>query len=130
MMNLYQETLMDHYRHPRNRHILNPADFSSDMYNPSCGDSVSFSGCVSSSGTISRAAFQGSGCVISQATASMLTQTILHKPIHEVINLDKQFILDLIGIELGPMRLKCALLSLEALHQGLAHYVDARIKGA
>jgi nitrogen fixation NifU-like protein len=130
MMNLYQETLMDHYRHPRNRHTLNPADFSSDIYNPSCGDSISFSGCISSNGMISRAAFQGSGCVISQATASMLTQIILHKPIHEVANLDKQFVLDLIGIELGPMRLKCALLSLEALQQGLSLYLEAKVKGA
>ncbi len=126
MINMYQEALMDHYRYPRNRVQLVHADFASLVHNPSCGDSVSFEGCIAPHGIVIMSAFQGSGCVISQATASMLTQVVLQKTIDEILSFDKRFILDLIKIELGPMRLKCALLPLEALQEGLRKCKEQR----
>jgi len=118
-MNLYQEELMDHYRNPRHRGVLPAADFSSAEHNPSCGDSVSFQGSISA-GVISSVAFEGKGCVISQGAASMLADFCKQKSVAEVVALDKAFVISLIGIPLGPTRLKCALLPLQALQQGLA----------
>ena len=67
---------------------------------------------------------QGTGCVVSQATASLLTQAVKGKVLDEITLLDKQSIMLLIGIELGPVRLKCALLPLQALHEGIQQYQD------
>jgi nitrogen fixation NifU-like protein len=120
-MNLYQAALMDHYRHPQNRGELENPDFISDEHNPSCGDSISMQGHIKND-KINAIAFQGKGCVISQATASMLTQECKDKGLDEVLGLDASFVLILIGMNLGPTRLKCALLPLQALHQGIISY--------
>ncbi len=116
-MNLYHETLMDHYRHPRNRGVLEDANFVSEQYNPSCGDAVQFAGMMQD-GIITQVMFTGKGCVISQATASLLTELVINKTVAQVCALDKNDILQLIGIELGPTRLKCALLPLQAVQEG------------
>jgi nitrogen fixation protein NifU and related proteins len=117
-MNLYQEHIMDHYRNPRNRGKLVNPDLAGEFHNPSCGDSISIQLELDGS-TVSVIKFFGNGCVISQATASMLTQLVLTKSIHEIKTLNAQAIKDLIGIDLGPTRFKCAMLSLDALHQTL-----------
>ncbi len=122
-MNLYQETLMDHYRHPRNRGQLERSDFASGSFNPSCGDAVSFAGCVAG-GHLIKVAFEGTGCVISQATASMLSLAARGKSCEQLLGLDKDDVLSLIGMSLGPTRLKCALLPLQALQKGLAEYEE------
>lgn len=124
-MNLYQHTLMDHYRHPRNRGTLDKPDFSSGQFNPSCGDKISLEGHISND-HVTNLVFEGHGCVISQATTSMLTEVVLNKTVAELSTLDKDFVLAMIGMELGPTRLKCALLPLEALHAGLAHYATQK----
>jgi len=121
MMNIYQELLRDHYRYPRNRGSLSTPDFFSNQYNPSCGDSVQFSGSISGE-IIKKVVFEGKGCVISQATASMLTEVVKNKVLHEIHLLDKDFIVRMIGMQLGPIRIKCALLPLIALQQGIAAY--------
>jgi nitrogen fixation protein NifU and related proteins len=121
MTPLYQHQLMDHYRNPRNQGTLEGPHFKSGIFNPSCGDSVAIEGVITDY-VITHVAFQGSGCVISQATASLLTQAVKGKAVHEVIQLDSSWIMQLIGIELGPVRLKCALLPLEALHEGIKQY--------
>lgn len=121
MTKLYQHQLMDHYRNPRNRGALEGPDFKSGVFNPSCGDSVAIEGVIKDH-VITHLVFQGSGCVISQATASLLTQAVRGKAVHEVVLLDRNWIMRLIGIELGPVRLKCALLPLEALHEGIRQY--------
>lgn len=118
-MDLYQAELMDHYRHPRNKGELQSPDFSSGSCNPSCGDSVYIMGNLKN-GIVTELRFQGSGCVISQAAASMLTQSSLAKTHEEIMRFDTDYIRALLGIELGPMRIKCALLPLEALQKGLA----------
>ncbi len=117
-MNMYQEALMDHYRNPRNRGTLALPDFSSGMANPSCGDAVSLHG-ILTHGVIEVCLFEGKGCVISQATASLLTEKVRGKTIAEVATLNADAMQTLIGMQLGPTRLKCALLPLEALKNGL-----------
>jgi nitrogen fixation protein NifU and related proteins len=124
-VNLYQDALVDHYRNPRNRAILEHADFQSGEDNPSCGDSVNMYGRVQD-GRLVAVSFQGAGCVISQAAASMLTQKVLGMDLHEIMKLDAQFMRELVAIELGPTRVRCALLALEALHKGVQEYLNAQ----
>ncbi len=118
---MYQELLLDHYRYPRNRGSLATPNFFSKQYNPSCGDSVQFEGCISGK-MIKKVVFKGQGCVISQATASMLSEVAKGKVLHEIKALDKDFIMRMIGMQLGPIRVKCALLPLIALQEGIATY--------
>lgn len=117
-MQLYKEELLDHYRFPRHKGRLIQYDFCSGQHNPSCGDQVYFEVKLSN-GMIVEIAFDGTGCVISQATASMVAELVKDKSIHFVIVLSGQDIFTLIGMELGPTRAKCALLSLYALQEGL-----------
>lgn len=116
---LYQQELLDHYRRPRNYGILPDAQASTRTFNPSCGDEISLQ-VVIEEGHLKKIAFQGKGCVISQAAASLLTQRSLAEPVEVLEALGKDAMLALIGIPLGPTRLRCALLSLEALHEALA----------
>lgn len=120
-MDMYQEFLMDHYRHPRNCGILERADFSTGEFNPSCGDSIALQGKITDT-IITEIAFMGKGCVISQATASILTEWSKEKKIEELLKIDKDILQAMIRIQLGPMRLKCALLPLSALQKGLMAY--------
>jgi nitrogen fixation NifU-like protein len=120
-MNMYQETLLDYYRNPRNKGHIADADFKSEQYNPSCGDKVSFEGKIQQD-AIDAIAFQGHGCVISLATASMLAEHASGKSVQDIHALTPEFILSLVGISLGPTRLKCALLPLQALQEGIAQY--------
>lgn len=115
---MYKTLLFDHYQTPRNKGIMDSPDFSSQRANPSCGDIVSFQGKIELEIVIA-IAFSGTGCVISQATASLLGEYALNKPISHILLLNKDFIEELIGMQLGPLRLKCALLPLEALQTSL-----------
>ena len=114
---------MEHYRNPCNKGVIKNADFTFGVNNPSCGDHIIISGHVKG-GEVVRLAFDGTGCVISQATASLLTQEMLNQPIAKIMKFDKNFVLDMISMPLGPIRLKCALISLEALQNGLEQYKD------
>jgi len=125
MINLYQELLMDHYRHPRNRGTINNSDFTSVQHNPSCGDSVKFMGCIHKN-KVTSLAFNGAGCVISQATASLLSEKTLNITVNDILVLDKDFVLRMIGMQLGPIRLKCALLPLQALQEGLSLFMGTK----
>lgn len=117
-MHGYHATLMDHYRYPRNRGPLADATFTSAEHNPSCGDSVTLYGRIVDN-RLSAVTFEGKGCVISQAAASMLTEAVMHKAVADILALDAAWMVGLVGVELGPIRSKCALLSLEALKNGL-----------
>ncbi len=118
---MYQEELMDHYQHPRHRGILTKSDFDSGQFNPSCGDAVSMQGKIEDDILIA-IAFEGKGCVISQATASMLAEFALEKHLDDILLFDTDNLLALIKIPLGPTRLKCALLALHALKEGIKQY--------
>lgn len=114
---LYREAILDHYKHPRFKgHLENP-DVHFHDHNPFCGDEITVELKVED-GRIVEAAFDGRGCAISQASASMLMEEIQGMSLEDARQLDKQAILDLLGIEIGPVRLKCALLSLKALKAG------------
>lgn len=120
-MNLYHQELIDHYRYPRHRGTLASSDFSSESHNPSCGDKTSWQVCVTQE-VITHIAFEGSGCVISQGAASMLAELSLGKTLTAVSEFTKDTMLSLVGMELGPTRLRCALLPLEALQAGIVAY--------
>ena len=117
-MKLYQELLMDHYQHPRNKGRIKNPDFSTADYNPSCGDSIAFEGTIKNNCLV-EVAFTGKGCVISQATASLLSEWATGKTLTEVTALTADDVQKMIGMELGPMRLRCALLPLQVLQQGI-----------
>jgi nitrogen fixation NifU-like protein len=121
-MQLYKEELLDHYRFPRHKGKLVQPDFTSGQHNPSCGDQVSFEAKLAN-GMLIEVAFDGVGCVISQATSSMLAELVKDKSIHYVASLTTTDILSLIGMDLGPTRLKCALLSLYALQDGMRQHI-------
>ncbi|MBA3751903.1 iron-sulfur cluster assembly scaffold protein [Candidatus Dependentiae bacterium] len=115
---LYQQELLEHYRYPRNQGVLENAQATAQSNNPSCGDSITIQIC-SDGERLTNICFQGKGCVISQAAASLLTELSKEKTLRVLASLTKDDMLALIGIPLGPTRLRCALLSLEALHKAL-----------
>ncbi|MEK9165035.1 MAG: Fe-S cluster assembly sulfur transfer protein SufU [Chloroflexota bacterium] len=118
MDDMYREVILDHYKHPRNFGTLDPADISYEDDNPLCGDKIRIDLRLDENNRIKEVAFSGHGCAISQASASMLPEEILGKTLDEVKQFGKEQILELLGIELGPVRLKCALLSLKVLKAG------------
>jgi nitrogen fixation protein NifU and related proteins len=118
MDDLYREVILDHYKNPRNRGTLDPHDFTYEDENPLCGDKLRLDVQLDDDQRVKAAAFSGRGCAISQASADMLTEAIVGKTLDEVKLISKDDILDMLGIELGPVRLKCALLSLKVLKAG------------
>lgn len=116
---------MDYYRHPKNFGKMENPDIISKDYNPLCGDSVEIQLKISNNKIVD-VKFNGSGCAISRASASMLTEIIKGKTIEDIIKLDKDDILKLLGIELSPLRLKCALLPLKTLKLGVYSYLGNR----
>ncbi|MER2600565.1 MAG: Fe-S cluster assembly sulfur transfer protein SufU [Caldilineales bacterium] len=118
MDSLYREEILDHYRHPRHRGHLAAPDISHSDHNPFCGDEITLELKVED-GVVTDAAFDGRGCAISQASASMMTDEIIGKSLDELKQWGKDDLLALLGIEIGPVRLKCALLPLKALKAGV-----------
>jgi nitrogen fixation protein NifU and related proteins len=119
MDDLYREVIIEHYKNPSFRGRLNPHDISFEDSNPLCGDHIVIDLKVDEKGKVTDARFDGHGCAISQASADLLLESIIGKSLEEVKVLNKQTILDLLGIDLGPVRLKCALLSLKVLKAGV-----------
>ncbi len=117
MEDLYRDNIIDHYQNPRNYGTLEHPDITYEDSNPVCGDEIRMDLKIQD-GRVADARFQGHGCSISQASASMLTEEIIGKSLEEVKQIDKQYLLDMLGIPLGPVRLKCALLSLKVLKAG------------
>jgi len=115
MDDLYRENILDHYRHPRHKGKLEHVTHSFQDENPLCGDNIRIELHVDENDVIDAVGFDGHGCSISLASASMLTERLQGMPLEEAKKLSKEDILDSLGIELGPVRLKCALLSLKVL---------------
>jgi nitrogen fixation NifU-like protein len=118
MDDFYRENILDHYRHPRNAGTLENATHSHEEDNPLCGDVIRIDLHVNDDNVIDEVAFKGKGCAISQASASMLTEMINGKTLDEAKQIGKDDILEALGIEIGPVRMKCALLSLKVLKAG------------
>ena len=121
MKSLYHEIIMDHYRSPRCWGIVPNAQIQTGLDNPSCGDSVEWSAIVADQ-QLTQLAFQGKGCVISLATASLLGQWATGKLCAEVVAANADLVQNLLGISLGITRVKCALLPLQALQRGISEY--------
>ncbi len=119
MDDLYRELIIDRYKNPHFRGSLNPHDISFEDDNPLCGDHIRIDLRLNGDNRVSEVAFDGHGCAISQATADLLAESVVGKTLDEVKKITKQDILDMLGIELGPVRLKCALLSLKVLKAGV-----------
>ncbi len=119
MDDLYREVIVEHYKHPSYRGRLDPHDISFADNNPLCGDHIQIDLRVDKDGKVTEARFDGHGCAISQASADLLIESVVGKSLEEIKKLGKQDVLNLLGIELGPVRLKCALLSLKVLKAGV-----------
>ena len=119
MDDLYREVIIEHYKNPGYRGTLDPNDISFEDENPLCGDHLKIDLRVDENGNVSEAAFSGHGCAISQASADLLLESIIGKNVEDVKKLNKGNVLELLGIELGPVRLKCALLPLKILKAGV-----------
>jgi nitrogen fixation NifU-like protein len=119
MDDLYREIIIERYKSPQFRGTLEPHDISFEDENPLCGDHIRVDLRVNEQGVISEAAFSGHGCAISQASSDLLMEYVIGKSTEDIKNLHKQDILDLLGIELGVVRLKCALLPLKVLKAGV-----------
>jgi nitrogen fixation NifU-like protein len=119
MDDLYREVIIEHYKHPSYRGRLDPHDIQFADNNPLCGDHIEITLRTDDQGNVADARFHGHGCAISQASADLLMESIIGKPVEQVKQLNKQDVLDMLGIDLGPVRLKCALLSLKVLKAGV-----------
>jgi nitrogen fixation NifU-like protein len=119
MDDLYRELIIDRYKNPLYRGTLEPNDISFEDDNPLCGDHIRIDILVNSDGRVKEAVFNGHGCAISQASADLLVESIQGMKLDEVKQLTKDDVLEMLGIELGPVRLKCALLSLKVLKAGV-----------
>jgi len=120
---MYRQQILDHYRNPRNQGELPEPTFSHEGYNPSCGDELEFDVELrDDEETIERVAFRGEGCAISQASASMLSQELPGMTLDEVAELDRDDVLEMLGVEVTPMRIKCAVLAEKVVQDGAGIY--------
>jgi nitrogen fixation NifU-like protein len=119
---IYREIILDHYRNPRNKGKIDNPDVVIHDSNPLCGDQIDIYLKVIE-GQIKDIKFDGKGCAISQASASMLTEMVMDKPLTTAKDISKDEVLENIGLtNLGPARIKCALLSLKVLKMGMVKY--------
>jgi nitrogen fixation protein NifU and related proteins len=118
MDDLYREMILDHFRNPRHKGLISPANIDYAEDNPVCGDHLHLTIQLDENNIVQDVGWDGEGCAISQASASMLYESLIGKSLDEIRSIDKQEILDLLGIDLSAARIKCALLSLKVLKAG------------
>ncbi len=115
MFDMYQENILDHSRYPRHWHLLEEHTHHAQDDNPLCGDQLELTMVVDENNTVIKVGWEGNGCAISQAAASMLGEELLGKTLEEVKAIDREKVLEMIGIPLTMNRVKCALLSLKVV---------------
>ncbi|HWH43461.1 MAG TPA: SUF system NifU family Fe-S cluster assembly protein [Thermoleophilaceae bacterium] len=115
MDELYREQILEHYKRPRNWGELDDADLEFEDTNPLCGDELKVQIKVSGDGTVEDLRFSGHGCAISQASASLTSDEVKGMKVDDLLRLDRDFVLELLGIDISATRMKCALLSLKVL---------------
>ena len=115
MDDLYRDEILEHYRNPHNFGVLEQPTTAKEGANPLCGDRITLMLGINDQGTVEEVAFTGRGCAISQASASMLTDEIKGKSLDEIAHMGSKDVLNNLGIEISPARMKCAMLSLETL---------------
>ncbi|MBI2634483.1 SUF system NifU family Fe-S cluster assembly protein [Candidatus Peregrinibacteria bacterium] len=111
-MDIYSEIILDYFKNPRNRGKLPRATIQAQEYNPLCGDKITIYLLLDKNGKIKKAAFNGEGCAISQASASMLTEKIIGKTIPQITKITNEEIIKMLHITISPARIKCAILGL------------------
>ncbi len=124
MYDMYRENILDHAKNPRYRGILQPCDIDFEGSNPLCGDHLHLTMRVDEHNHITEIGWEGDGCAISQASASMLGERIIGKTLEEVRQITKEDIFEMLGIPLSANRVKCALLSLKVLKVGAYGLAD------
>ena len=115
MDDLYREEILEHYKRPHNWGRMEDPDLEFSDNNPLCGDELTVMLRVDGDGTVEDGRFEGHGCAISQAAASMASDEVKGMKVDDLLRLDRSFVLDLLGIEISATRMKCALLSLKVL---------------
>ena len=128
MDDLYRDYILEHYRRPHNFGVIESPDLRWEGANPLCGDRITMTLKIRD-GRVADVAFTGRGCAISQASASLLTDEIRGKSLEDIERLTPDFVLDLLGIEISPARLKCALLSLDTLSHAVSEGAIGRADG-
>ena len=118
-MDIYSELIIDLYKNPLNRRAIQNADITHSGANVTCGDSVRMYAKIDSDGTVTDASFEGEGCAISIASASLITEEMRGKNTKEILSWNSATLFEWLGVELGPMRIKCGLLPLETVQEGL-----------
>jgi nitrogen fixation NifU-like protein len=119
MDDLYRDYILEHYRKPHNFGVIEEPSATYEGANPLCGDRITMQLGVKD-GVVEEIGFTGRGCAISQASASLLTDEVKGKPVEAVAGIEATDVLDLLGIDISPARLKCAMLSFESLQHLLA----------
>jgi nitrogen fixation NifU-like protein len=121
---MYQDNIMDHYESPSHRGTLEHPTFEIRDLNPLCGDEVRIQAHLDDESRLAAVRFEGKGCVISLAAASMLMEEVEGKTLDEVKKMGRQGMLDLLGVPLTMMRVKCAMLALRALEKAIHRYEE------
>lgn len=119
MDDLSREIIIDRYKNPHHRGELHDHDITFEDDNPLCGDHIRVDIKIDENNIVTEAVFSGRGCSISQAAADLLIEEIIGKDLETIKAMNKDTVIDLLGIELGPVRLKCALLSLKVVKAGV-----------
>ncbi|MDQ4047862.1 MAG: iron-sulfur cluster assembly scaffold protein [Actinomycetota bacterium] len=120
MDDFYRDYILDHYKNPRNFGTLEPHDLEHHDHNPLCGDELGVHLVVAEDGTIENLRFHGQGCAISQASASIASEELIGMRADDVVSLDADWVIELLGIDISPTRRKCALLSLKVMRGATA----------
>lgn len=129
MSNIYSEMILEYYKHPKNRKRLDAPDIQNHSHNPLCGDQCDIFLKLGEDGsTIEQITFDGEGCAISMASASMTTLLLKGKTIKEALEFDKDELLEMLGIQLSPNRLKCALLGLDTVKNGIRQHLGSNVE--
>ncbi len=116
---IYRENILDHYKHPRHTGVLKEYSHRHRELNPLCGDEIEVFLKLNGTQIVEEVAFVGKGCAISQASMSMLTEKITHLPVEHVKQMTNDDVLEMLGIPIGVVRMKCALLGLKTIHNSL-----------
>ena len=115
MDQLYRENILEHYKRPHNFGRLEDADLDFEDTNPFCGDEQHLFIKLDDEGRVSEVSFEGKGCAISTAATSLLTDELVGKSREELLRLPKEFVLELLGIDISATRMKCAMLGLKVV---------------
>ncbi|WP_436929276.1 Fe-S cluster assembly sulfur transfer protein SufU [Halosimplex halobium] len=122
---MYRQQILDHYKNPRNYGELEEATYTHVGENPMCGDTIEMDVVLDDAEeTIERVAFRGDGCAISQASASMLSEQLAGMSVEELQEMDRDDVIDMLGVDISPMRVKCAVLAEKVAQDGAEIYFD------